>query len=347
MPFETTAPFQHLAALPLTALHASSTPAPSLPTLSNVDPQDVKTWSERLGHWLVTSGVRIVVIVVVAVVVRWLLVRAVNRLVRRTVNANLSDRIVENRATRVLASATGALSERRRQRTETLGSVIRSLVTFVVFGVALLMVLGEFHVNLAPLLASAGVAGVALGFGAQSLVKDFLSGVFMLLEDQYGVGDLVDTGEAVGTVEQVTLRITKLRDPSGVAWYVRNGEITRIANKSQGWSTAIVDLPVAYTESVDRVMDLIRDMLDALYDDPEWSDVMLEKPTVAGVEQITGTTITIRVVAKTGPNQQWGLQRAIRERAKDAFDRAGVRAPVTFPPVPGGPSSSGTTPGAI
>jgi small conductance mechanosensitive channel len=307
----------------------------------------VTTWSGDLGHWLVTSGVRILVILVVAVILRWLVVRAVNRLVRRTVTANLSDRIVENRATRVLASATGALSERRRQRTETLGSVLRSLVTFVVFGVALLMVLGEFHVNLAPLLASAGVAGVALGFGAQSLVKDFLSGVFMLLEDQYGVGDLIDTGEATGTVEQVTLRITKLRDPNGVAWYVRNGEITRIANKSQGWSTAIVDLPVAYTENVDRVMDVIRGVLDELYDDPEWSDVMLERPTVAGVEQITGTTLTIRVFAKTGPNKQWGLQRVIRERVKDAFDAAGVRAPVTFPPVHGGTTSGGTTPGAV
>lgn len=342
-------PFEHLVTLPLRALTgATGTPSGTGgPSLDDLSPAEVKSWSSDLGHWLVTSGVRILVIIVAAVVARWLLVRTVNRLVRRTVNSNLSDRIVENRATRVLVSATGALSERRRQRTETLGSVIRSLVTFVVFGVAFLMVLGEFDVNLAPLLASAGVAGVALGFGAQSLVKDFLSGVFMLLEDQYGVGDLVDTGEAVGTVEQVTLRITKLRDANGVAWYVRNGEITRIANKSQGWSTAIVDLPVAYTENVDRVTELIRGVMDDLYGEPEWSDVMLEQPTVAGVEQITGTTITIRVIAKTQPNQQWGLQRVIRERVKDAFDRAGVRAPVTLAPIPGAAPSAGTTPGAI
>jgi moderate conductance mechanosensitive channel len=334
-----------IAALPVPTTSApTSTPSPS--RLNAPDVQDVTTWSQEVGHWLVTSGLRILLIIVLAVVLRWLLVRAVNRMVHRTVAANVSDRIVENRATRVLASATGALSERRQQRTETLGSVLRSLVTFVVFGVALLMVLGEFEIDLAPLLASAGVAGVALGFGAQSLVKDFLSGVFMLLEDQYGVGDLIDTGEAVGTVEEVTLRITKLRDASGVAWYVRNGEITRIANKSQGWSTAIVDLPVAYTENVERVTDIIRGVVDEMYADPQWSEVMLDTPTVAGVEQITGTTITIRVIAKTGPNQQWGLQRAIRERVKEAFDAAGVRAPVTFPPVSGAPSAS-TTPGAI
>jgi moderate conductance mechanosensitive channel len=333
----------------LAGLRGNATPGPTpTPSSSQLpDVQDVTTWSQQAGQWLVTSGLRILLIVVAAVVLRWLLVRAVNRMVRRTVAANVSDRIVENRATRVLASATGALSERRRQRTETLGSVLRSLVTFVVFGVAFLMVLGEFHIDLAPLLASAGVAGVALGFGAQSLVKDFLSGVFMLLEDQYGVGDVVDTGEAVGTVEEVTLRITKLRDAGGVAWYVRNGEITRIANKSQGWSTAIVDLPVAYTENVERVTDIIGGVVDSMYDDPQWSDVMLEKPTVAGVEQITGTTLTIRVVAKTGPNQQWGLQRAIRERVKDAFDAAGVRAPVTFPAAPGPQAPGGSTPGAI
>jgi moderate conductance mechanosensitive channel len=267
------------------------------------------------------------------------------RVVRRTVESGLSGRLGRNRATRVIASATGALSERRQQRTETLGSVLRSLITAVVFGIAFLMVLSEFDVDLAPLLASAGVAGVALGFGAQSLVKDFLSGIFMLLEDQYGVGDLIDTGEATGTVEEVTLRITKLRDPSGVAWYVRNGEISRIANKSQGWSTAVVDLPVAYTENVERVIGLIRDVVAAVHADPDWSDVILEEPTVAGVEQISGTTVTIRVFAKTEPNQQWGVQREIRERAKAAFDAAGVRAPAVFPTMPSGPGTPGASSG--
>jgi small-conductance mechanosensitive channel len=216
--------------------------------------------------------------------------------------------------------------------------VLGSLITAVVYGIAVLMVLGEFNLNLAPLLASAGVAGVALGFGAQSLVKDFLSGIFMLLEDQYGVGDIVDTGDAVGTVEEVTLRITKLRDPSGVAWYVRNGEIVRIANKSQGWSTAVVDLPVSYAEDVERVIAIITTVVGEVYADPQWHDTMIEPPTVAGVEQITGTTVTIRVFAKTLTDQQWGVQREIRERAKVAFDAAGVRAPVVFPPAtaPGG-----------
>ena len=228
--------------------------------------------------------------------------------------------------------------------------MLGSVITGVVFGIAFLMILSELGLDLAPILASAGVAGVALGFGAQSLVKDYLSGIFMLLEDQYGVGDLIDTGEAVGTVEEVTLRITKLRDGSGVAWYVRNGEIIRVANKSQGWSTAIVDLPVAYAEDIERAKQLIAETVHAMYEDDAFAGVLLEQPTVAGVEQITGSTVTIRVIAKTEPNEQWGVQRAIRERVKVAFDAAGVRAPVVYPPVPGASgtaSGGGAIPGTI
>ena len=125
-----------------------------------------------------------------------------------------------------------------------MGAILKSTSTFVIFTLALLTVMATVGLPLGPLLASAGVGGVALGFGAQSLVKDFLSGIFMILEDQYGVGDVIDTGEAVGTVEDVTLRVTRLRDASGIVWYVRNGEIVRIGNRSQGWSTALVDIPV-------------------------------------------------------------------------------------------------------
>ena len=309
--------------------------------LPHLDTGAVVTWSGDLRDWLLGHGVRILMILLLATLLRFVLRRAVRRLVKRSVDSRLAGRLESNRATRVLASATGALHERRQQRTETLGSVLSSLITAVVYGIAVLMVLSEFKLNLAPLLASAGVAGVALGFGAQSLVKDFLSGIFMLLEDQYGVGDIIDTGEATGTVEEVTLRITKLRDASGVAWYVRNGEIVRIANKSQGWSTAVVDLPVSYAEDLERVQDIIRTVVTGLYQDPDWSEKMTEEPTVAGVEQITGTTVTIRVFAKTLADQQWGVQREIRERVKVAFDAAGVQAPLVYPPLPGSEATSG------
>jgi small conductance mechanosensitive channel len=294
------------------------------------------TWHD-VTHWLGHTGLPILVILVAAVVIRWLLNRLISRVVRKTVESNLAERLENNRATRVLASASGATHERRRQRTETLGTVLRSLVTATVFSVAFIMVLDELAIPIAPLLASAGVAGVALGFGAQSLVKDFLSGVFMLVEDQYGVGDVIDTGEAIGTVEDVTLRVTRLRDGNGVVWYVRNGEIVRIGNRSQGWSTAIVDVPVAYTEDIDRVQDIIRAALVDLDEDPTWHERLVETPTVAGIEQITGTTITVRVIAKCLPNEHLVVQREIRERVKTAFDANGVKQPVVFPPYGGGP----------
>jgi small conductance mechanosensitive channel len=212
-----------------------------------------------------------------------------------------------------------------------MASLLKSIVTFVVALITVLTVMAIVGIPLGPLLASAGVGGVALGFGAQSLVKDFLSGIFMILEDQYGVGDVIDTGEAIGTVEEVSLRVTRLRDGAGVVWYVRNGEIVRIGNKSQGWSTAIVDIPVDYSENLDRVIPLIRDVIRELYRSPDWEDKLLEEPTVAGVESITGSVVTIRVIAKTPPEEQYGAARAIRERVKLAFDQNGIKAPVMTP----------------
>lgn len=184
---------------------------------------------------------------------------------------------------------------------------------------------------LGPLLASAGVGGIALAFGAQSLVKDVLSGILMIIEDQYGVGDVIDTGEATGTVEDVTLRVTKVRDSSGVVWYVRNGGTVRIGNQSQGWSTAVVDIQVSYNESLDIVMALIREVARDLDGAPEWATRLLEEPVVAGVESMSGGVITIRIIAKCAPNENFPVPREIRERVKAALDTAGIRAPLTGP----------------
>ena len=233
---------------------------------------------EQVQQWLVTVGLRILVTIVLAVVARWLLHRLITRVVL-TMTSKSARRFAESgRAGRVLASATGLASERHQQRVETMGSLLRSIVTFVVATLAVLTIMALVGIPLGPLLASAGVAGVAIGFGAQSLVKDFLSGVFMILEDQYGVGDVIDTGEAIGTVEEVTLRITRLRDANGVTWYVRNGEIIRIGNRSQGFATAIVDMPVSYAENVERVVAVIRETVAAMGADPEWADKLVEEP---------------------------------------------------------------------
>jgi moderate conductance mechanosensitive channel len=307
--------------------------------------QEMSNRTDNVVEFLLGSPLRIACIVVGAFIIRWLVHRAIRRVVSGAVESKLSNRWAERRRGRVLLEGGGAVvSERRRQRTETIGSVLRSVSSFVIFGMAFVTVLDEVGIPIGPLLASAGVAGVALGFGAQSLVRDFLSGIFMILEDQYGVGDLIDTGGAVGTVEEVSLRVTRLRDGSGVVWYVRNGEILRVGNHSQGWSTGIIDVSVAYTEDIPRVQELIRATAVAMAEDEAWKDKILEEPTVAGVESVTGTSVTIRVIVKCTPNDHWGVQRDLRERIKETFDREGVQVPL--PVFPTGPAPAGRPGGA-
>ena len=276
-------------------------------------------------------GLRIVGIVVGALVLRWLVHRAISRVVNRATSSVLRDRFAERRRAGGDDAATATLHERRKARAQTIGSILRSCASALIFGLAFVMILDEVHVDIAPIIASAGVVGVALGFGAQSLVKDFLSGVFMILEDQYGVGDIVDTGSATGTVEEVGLRVTRLRDGQGVVWYVRNGEILRIGNQSQGWSTAIVDVSVAYDEDLAAVQDLIRQVAVGMCEDEAWSHQILDDPVVAGVESVTGSAITIRVVIRCRPSEHLAVQRELRSRVKQAFDEHGIRVP---PPVP-------------
>lgn len=272
--------------------------------------------------------IAIAIIMLVALVAQWLIVRAIN-LATRTALRRAEDQRREpgTRAQRILAMATGADHERYTQRITTLGSLLRNLTSVVIGVIVILTILSAVNIPLAPLLASAGVGGIAIAFGAQSLVKDFLSGIFMIMEDQYGVGDLVNTGEVTGTVEDVGLRVTRLRDGTGTVWYVRNGEILRIGNQSQGWSTAIVDVPIAYDENAGRAIGILEEVAVQMEGDQEWSDVLLEKPVVAGVNAVTANAMTIRVTAKTAPNQHWGLQRALLERSLTALGRAGVRSP--------------------
>ncbi|MGD8199716.1 mechanosensitive ion channel family protein [Ornithinimicrobium sp. W1679] len=284
-------------------------------------------WAE-VGTWLLGAPLRIVGVLVAAVVLRWIVHRAIRSLVDSAV-ARADDH--ERSSIERLVGGPADRGERRRQRALTMGSLLRSASTFVIATIAVLTVMADLGLPLAPLLTSAGIGGVALGFGAQSLVKDFLSGVFMIIEDQYGVGDVVDTGEAVGTVEEVTLRVTRLRDASGVVWFIRNGEIVRIGNKSQGWAVATIDVPVAYDEDPHRVTELLRRVVEETAADPAWTDRLLETPAVAGVESVSGGTMTLRIFAKTRPGEQFAIPREILERAKRAFDEAGVRGPTISP----------------
>jgi small-conductance mechanosensitive channel len=218
-------------------------------------------------------------------------------------------------------------SQRVKQRAGALGAVLRSLASIIVYAVAIIMVLGEFDISLGPLLAAAGVAGVALGFGAQSLVRDFLSGIFILIEDQYGVGDIVDLGEAIGTVEEVTLRITRVRDVHGTLWHVPNGEIRRVGNQSQLWARVILDVEVAYDTEIAKASAVIKEVADTLWHEGVATAPILEEPEIWGVENFGPDAIVLRLAAKTEPGSQWALSRELRARLKRAFDEHGIEIP--------------------
>jgi small conductance mechanosensitive channel len=290
--------------------------------------------------WQTLVGVplRIVVIVLVAGLARFISHRLIDRYVRNANKRHVERLKVLGTVGGVIANATGYGSARREQRVATAATITKSTASFLIAGTALLMILDLLGIPLAPLLASAGVAGLAIGFGAQSLVKDTLSGLFMIVEDQYGVGDVVDTGTVVGTVEEVTLRITRIRDGDGVVWYIRNGEILRLGNRSQGWSVAIVDVQLTYTEDIGRVTGILAAAVAPLAKEEPWTDLLLEAPTVTGIESMTQGLVTLRVTAKVRANERDGVQREIRSRVKAALDAHDVRMPVPGPypgPFPG------------
>jgi small conductance mechanosensitive channel len=264
------------------------------------------------------------------ILVAYLLVRITRVFVRRVVK-NLQRDQTGDRISKIRQATGLALLDtspvpgiRRALRAETIGAVIRSIASVLIWSTALIMVLDEIGVNLAAIGIGASIVGVALGFGAQALVRDFLSGIFMLVEDQYGVGDVIDTGVAIGTVEGVSLRTTRLRDSEGVVWHIPNGEIRRVGNKSQQWSRVLLDIPVAYDADLDRASFVIKDAAEALAAHPDFSSAITEEPEVWGIEQIEADHVLIRLAVKTVPLEQWRVARALRARLKAALDDAGI-----------------------
>jgi small-conductance mechanosensitive channel len=232
------------------------------------------------------------------------------------------------------AQAESALvDERRSQRVQALGAILRSAASVTIFAIAGFIILGDLGINLAPLLASAGVVGVAVGFGAQSLVRDYLSGIFMLVEDQYGVGDVITVGSATGTVENVTLRVTRMRDVNGIVWHIRNGTIDTVGNESQGWARAVIDFPVPFAADLATIRDVLAQTGEGMWNDPAWRAVMLEAPEVWGAQEISSSEVTMRIVVKTAPLRQWEVEREMRAQVKRALKEAGLMPPPAEKPT--------------
>jgi small conductance mechanosensitive channel len=272
-----------------------------------------------------SKPLRIVVILLVA----WIAVLVSRSLTRRFVRhlgGGVERLVTMPRGISIVDSAR-TTPEHMTQRAETIGAVLRSVVALLIWAIAAVTILDELGVSLGPLIAGAGIAGVALGFGAQSLVRDFITGLFMVIEDQYGVGDVIDAGLATGTVEALSLRTTRLRDLEGVVWHVPNGEIHRVGNKSQQWARALVDVGVAYDADLETATEVIRGAADSLHHDPAYSSLILDEPDVLGVESLSTERVVIRVVMRTRPQEQARVARALRSRVKAALDEAGISVP--------------------
>jgi moderate conductance mechanosensitive channel len=283
--------------------------------------------------WVVPVAVAVTVIV--AFTLRWLVRRGIDKGVGTLTAANAAKRRARAKASHDDDEAARLLAERTVSRARTVGALLKSVTTFVILGIAAIIVLSQVGLDVAPLIASAGVVGIAVGFGAQSLIKDFLTGVFMIFEDQYGVGDVVDTGQAAGVVEDVGLRVTQLRDDNGVIWYVPNGSITRVGNKSQGWAVADVEMPVGLDQDLDRVEAVLTQAAAGLAGEAPWSADVLDEPPAVTIESITTDAVLVRVRLHTQPLRQAGVARELRVRAKRALEEAGLRRSKN-PPEPSG-----------
>jgi len=283
-------------------------------------------WAEATS--LLDGPLRVLLILVVALIANRLVRRAIRRFTDGIGDPSSQERLrkIKRKAPASMVD-TGSLSLRSAARAQTLAQVMRSIASIGIWSIAVVMMLGELGLKLGPLIAGAGIAGVAIGFGAQSLVKDFLSGMFMLIEDQYGVGDIIDAGEASGTVEQVSLRTTRLRDVNGTVWHIPNGTIERVGNMSQQWARALLDVEVAYGTDIDDAQAVIKEVADGLWHDPAWSGKVLEEPEVWGVERLGPDAVVIRLVVKTRPAAQFPVMRELRRRLSDTFLERGIEMP--------------------
>lgn len=272
---------------------------------------------------LIEPALQILLVVIFALVAKAIANRVIDKFVRRMKEpehrlSNFKKRLYEG------APPSG---ERRSTRADAMGTLMRSIAGAIIWTMAIFSIVAVFGINLAPLIAGAGIIGLAVGFGAQDLVSDFLSGIFMLIEDQYGVGDVIDAGDATGVVESISLRTTRIRDVTGTLWHVPNGEIRRVGNMSQQWARALLDVGVSYDTDVEQASEVILEVANELAAEEEWAPKFLDQPEIWGVQNLGADSVDIRLVIKTTPGDQWATARELRARIKKAFDAASIEIP--------------------
>ncbi len=272
--------------------------------------------------------VRIAIIVVVALIAHIVISKAIRAFVRRTITRapqkQIANRSQMDDPDEMIAEA---LQERTAQRAQAFGTLLRSAAVIIIWTVAVITILAIIGINVTPILASAGVAGIVIGFGAQTLVADYLAGISMIFEDQLGVGDVVDTGQVLGVVEEVALRYTRIRDFYGTVWYIRNGQMQYVANQSQGWTYVLLDMPVAFDTDLNQLRDVVNAEGTRMYDAQGPQGDLLEAPYFGGVEAVAGDAITVRIMGRIRPPNQYAVIRDVRGAMKAAFDTHGIDVP--------------------
>lgn len=264
---------------------------------------------DEVTRWLATHGLRIIVIAVLA----FLSTKLISFVTRKI------ERAVEDEDPTTLSE--------REKRAATLGKIIRHTWLVLVMIIAVMMVLNEAGIQIGPMLAGLGIAGLAIGFGAQTLVKDVINGFFILLENNFRVGDVVKVGDVSGLVESMSLRVTTLRDLEGKVHVIPNGSIDVITNMTKEWSRVVLNVGVAYKEDIDRVMELLKEIGRDLFEDPEFKPLIMEPLEVLGLDNFGDSSVDIKVIMKTGPLKQWTVGRELRRRIKRAFDEQGIEIP--------------------
>lgn len=302
----------------------SSDPVAGPPLIAEPSGFSFASLTDGALTWLATNGVRIVVILVIAALASW----AVNWLIKRVVSGMIGSSAALSSVAGVVVKreqrAVRIAQARRAQRAETLSNVARNVARAVIWAVALVMILSELGVNIAPVIASLGVLGLAAGIGAQTIIKDIVAGIVMLFEDVVAVGDIVDLEYATGTVEEINLRVTQVRALDGVLWTVRNGEIVRIGNMSRGFATALVVLDIDAEADNARVSEVLDAVGEEFEKDAEWQEELEGEVVVSGILRVDGARFQRRVTVKVSPGKQWSVEQELRRRIRAAFQREGI-----------------------
>ena len=276
---------------------------------------DVQNIIQTIIPWLMVHGIKIVLIFIGAGVFIRVIKVFIEKAVRKLIKP---DQVAKD-------------PEAEIKRENTLIRIFNSTVSVFIWAVAFMMILTEFGINAGPLIAGAGIMGVAIGFGAQYMIRDFLAGLFIMLENQYRVGDVIKVAGIGGKVEDITLRKTVLRDIDGVVHHVPNGEIKVASNKSQEFSRVHLKIGVAYKEDIDRVSSVLNQVCKELAEDKEWKEKITKAPEVVGVDDLADSAVIIKILGDTLPLEQWGVGRELRKRIKIAFDKENIEIP--FPQI--------------